>query len=217
MVNTQKADLIENKGGDEKLSAVPMTEKEIGEKIISITQITKENEADVLKDKLWEDKTNDLEKAGYLSDLDGKKVNFLDIVEYDKEAIFEKLESQKLPAWVVKHLDYITPKAKKLKIVMLMFDREKNEELPRDEKLSESNYIEKMKEFGVRPIKFEEYLQFVSNNSQYLKDKKGYIYMPEGVTSSERYYGRIQSHHNGIGIDRSQSIFYARFPFVIEE
>ncbi|MFZ2150708.1 MAG: hypothetical protein WAZ12_00100 [Candidatus Absconditicoccaceae bacterium] len=194
------------------------TEKTDGLEETGVEQTFLTNEvANVLKDNLLEDRTSDLEKAGYLSDLDGQKINFLDVEEYDKETIFNKLQTQDLPAGVVKHLNYNTPKAKKLKIVMLRFDREKNEKLKPEEQLSESNYIEKMKEFGVRPIKFEEYLQFVSNNEKFLKDQKGYIYMPEKVVSSERYTGRIQSHHHGIGIDIGQGMFYARFPFVIEE
>lgn len=224
MVNTPKNDLIEeaivNQSTTPKSNEDLQQEKEITDtmtKDLEVNQMNQSKQADALKDNLLEDTTNDLEKAGYLSDLDGKKLHFLDLEEYDKETIFNKLEKQALPAWVVKHLDYTTPKAKKLKIVMLRFDREKNEKLNRDEQLSESNYIEKMKKFGVRPIKFEEYLQFVSNNEKFLKDQKGYIYMPEKVVSSERYTGRIQSHHHGIGIDIGQWMFYARFPFVVEE
>lgn len=226
MVDIPIHDLNGQQGVEKKSLTISKSEKELQQEKETTDNITKEveanqidqtKEADVLKDKLLEDTTNDLEKAGYLSDLDGQKLHFLDVEEYDKETIFNKLETQTLPAWVVKHLDYTTPTARKLKIVMLRFDREKNEKLNREEQLTEANFIEKMKKFGVRPIKFEEYLQFVSNNSKFLKDQKGYIYMPEKVVSSERYYGRIQSHHNGIGIDIGQSMFYARFPFVVED
>ena len=41
--------------------------------------------------------------------------------------------------------------------------------------------------------------------------------MPEKVVSSESYVGRLQAHHNGIGIDINRSIYQAQFPFVIEE
>ena len=85
--------------------------------------------------------TNDLEQAGHLCDFDGEKFHFLDVAEYNKEAIFDKLATQGLTGRVTKHLDYKTPKAKSLKIVMLQFDHDK------DKNLTETNFIEEMKKF----------------------------------------------------------------------
>lgn len=154
----------------------------------------------------------DLENAGYLSDISGQKLSLLDIAEYDKKTIFEKLSEIKgFRVDVVDHLHYETPKAKNLKIVMIKIDREKHWEI------TETNFLEKMNTFGVRPMKYEEYLQFVLNNSKYLQDEKGwYIYMLERVVSKERYTGFIQAHQNGLGISW-WSIYYHNFPFVIEE
>jgi hypothetical protein len=69
-------------------------------------------------------------------------MHFLDVAEYSKEDIYDKLEAQDIGAGsYVQRLDYKNPNPKRLKVVMLKFDREK------DNNLSETNFIEEMKKF----------------------------------------------------------------------